>query len=83
LVAIIPEMICEYKVEKHRHEITRIMDHIILIYMVQVNSIASDRLNRSLKDILFSLIPKLAYSESEVLQVENIIHVKLSGDGQQ
>ncbi|CAG8766351.1 7585_t:CDS:2 [Gigaspora margarita] len=53
------------------------MDHIIPIHMVQVNSIASNGAFRSLKDILFVLIPKLAYSKSAILQVGDIIHIKL------
>ncbi|CAG8806055.1 4910_t:CDS:2, partial [Gigaspora margarita] len=80
LVAIMPEMVRKYKVEKRRQEITRIIDHIIPIHIVQVNSIASNGAYRSLKDILFVLIPKLAYSKSVVLQVEDVIHVKLSRD---
>ncbi|CAG8469328.1 8380_t:CDS:2 [Racocetra persica] len=57
------------------------MDNKIPIHMVQVNSVTSNGAYRSLKDILFILIPKLAYGKSSVLQLGDIIHIKLSGDG--
>ncbi|CAG8820944.1 3478_t:CDS:1, partial [Dentiscutata erythropus] len=81
LAAIMPEMECEYKIERRRQEITKIMDNKIPIHTAQVNSL--NGAYRSLKDILFILISKLAYRKSPVLQLGDVIHVKLSGDGRQ
>jgi len=83
LAATMPDMVREYKIENRRHEITNIMDNKIPIHMVQVNSETSNGAYRSLKDILFILIPKLAYGKSSVLQLGDVIYIKLSGDKRQ
>ena len=83
LAAFIPEMECGYKVDENRQEITGIMDDIIPVHSVQINSLTLNGAYRSIKKILLFLIPKLAYSDSPVLQIGDVIHIKLSGDGRQ
>ncbi|CAG8832268.1 29435_t:CDS:2, partial [Gigaspora margarita] len=76
LVAIMPEIVREYKVEKRQQEITRIIDHIIPIHIVQVNSIASNGSYRSFKDILSVLISIYQISKQQHC-VPDELHVKL------
>ncbi|CAG8815376.1 6866_t:CDS:2, partial [Racocetra persica] len=83
LVAIMPEIVCEYKIEKCRQEITRIMNQMIPIHMIQVNFVTSNRAYRLLMNILFVIISKLTDEKPAVLQVGDVIHIKLSGDKQQ
>ncbi|CAG8600891.1 9523_t:CDS:2 [Cetraspora pellucida] len=82
LAAIISEMVCGYKIDERRQEITRIIESMIPVHTIQINSVTNGAY-RSLKNILLVVIPKLAYGESSVLQVEDIVHIKLSEDGRQ
>ncbi|CAG8475094.1 32407_t:CDS:1, partial [Racocetra persica] len=45
------------------------------------NSVTLNRAYRSLRNILFIIIPKLTDEKPAVLQVGDVIHIKLSGDG--
>ena len=72
-----------YKVDKNRQEITGIMDDIIPVHSVQINSLILNGAYHSIKKIILFLIPKLAYSDSFILQIGDIIHIKLSGDKRQ
>ncbi|CAG8584520.1 1696_t:CDS:2, partial [Scutellospora calospora] len=83
LAAIMPDMEREYKVGERRQEITRIMNNIIPVHVVQIASVTPNGAYRSLKNILHVLISKLAYKDSPVLRIGDIVHVKLSGDGRQ
>ncbi|CAG8801217.1 16982_t:CDS:2, partial [Dentiscutata erythropus] len=80
LATIIPEMEHAYKVEEHCQEITKIMNNIIPVHTVQINSITPNRAYRSLKNILLALIPELVYGVSPTLHIGDIIYIKLSGD---
>ncbi|CAG8609012.1 3354_t:CDS:1, partial [Dentiscutata erythropus] len=55
----------------------------IPIHPVQINSTIPNGTYWSLKNILFILISKLAYGNLSVLQIGDVIHIKLSGDGHQ
>ncbi|CAG8463846.1 32713_t:CDS:1, partial [Racocetra persica] len=81
LAAIMPEIAYEYKIEKCQQEITRIMNQMIPIHIIQVNSVTSNGAYRSLRNILFVIIYKLTDEKSAVLQVGDVIYIKLNGDG--
>ncbi|CAG8480817.1 17706_t:CDS:10 [Cetraspora pellucida] len=83
LAAIMLNIERKYKIGEHLQEITRIINNIIPVHMVQISSITSNSAYRSLKNLLHVLIPKLAYSNSPVVQIGNVIYIKLSEDGWQ
>ncbi|CAG8621984.1 9547_t:CDS:2 [Dentiscutata erythropus] len=61
------------------HQLAAIVSDIEL----QVGSLIPNGTYQSFKDTLHVIVSKLAYNDSLVLQIEGIIHIKLSGDGQQ
>ncbi|CAG8670051.1 7688_t:CDS:2 [Dentiscutata erythropus] len=83
LAAVMPEIEQEYKVEKHRQEITETVNDMISVYPVQINFLAPNGAYHSLKDILNVLISKLAYGNSSVLKIGDVVYIKLSRNGRQ
>ncbi|CAG8787937.1 11864_t:CDS:1, partial [Dentiscutata erythropus] len=55
----------------------------ISVYPVQINFLAPNGAYRLLKDFLNVLISKLAYGNSSVLKIRDVVHIKLSRDGRQ
>ncbi|CAG8474171.1 19383_t:CDS:1, partial [Racocetra persica] len=81
LATIISEIEYVYKVEEYHQEIIKIINDIILVHIVQIDSIIPNGAYQLLKNILLVLIPKLPYGLSPILYLGDVIHVKLSENG--
>ncbi|CAG8519374.1 23319_t:CDS:2 [Gigaspora margarita] len=80
LAAVIPEMNREYLISQRRIEINNIMSQKISINVFTINH-ADNGAYRTIKSILSIIVPYLVSSKPPILVPNNVIRLKLGGDG--
>ncbi|CAG8738157.1 2569_t:CDS:2, partial [Cetraspora pellucida] len=82
LAAVIPEINREYLISQRRIEINNIMSNKIPINLFTLNNFENG-VYRTIKSILTILVSYLVTSEPPVLAFNDIIKIKIGGDGRQ